>query len=233
VIDTHCHLLPGLDDGAESEAEAIQMARRMSAEGVRTVVCTPHFSRRYPTSVERALTRLARLRTDLADLGIDLHTELAAEVSPTMALAAPAQELAARAIGGSFLLVELHPSTDASFLDDVLSRLTPLGLSPIFAHPERCLAIRRSPQLVDGPREQGALVQVLAPSLAGRSDAAVNTSAWSLVKSRRADLVASDAHRSRAVGLQLRAIRALIGSQCGDAIATRLMSTTPASLLAS
>jgi len=233
VIDTHCHLLPGLDDGAASDAESIEMARRMSAEGVRTVVCTPHFSRRYPTSVERAVARLARLRTDLADLGIELRTELAAEVSPTMALSAPPQELAARAIGGSFLLVELQSSTEASFLDDALSRLKPFGLSPIFAHPERCLAIRRSPQVVDGPRERGALVQVVAPSLAGRSDAAASASAWSLVKSGRADLVASDAHRSRAVGLQLRAIRALIGSHCGDAVATRLMSTTPASLLAS
>jgi protein-tyrosine phosphatase len=233
VIDTHCHLLPYLDDGPASETESMEMARRMSADGVRAIVCTPHFSRRFPTSTERALARFLQLRADLVDLGIDLRTELAAEVSPSMALSAPSEELAARAIGGSFVLIELKPLTEASFLADVLARLLPSGLLPVFAHPERCLAVQRSPHIVDDAREAGALLQVVVPSLVGMAAASVRATAWSLVESGRADLVASDAHGSSGARLQLAATRTVIASRCSDAVATRLMSTTPASLLAS
>ena len=62
VIDTHCHLLPGLDDGPATAADAVALAERLAADGVETVVCTPHFSRRYPTDHAEAGERLQELR---------------------------------------------------------------------------------------------------------------------------------------------------------------------------
>src|SRR5688500_8301265 len=107
MIDTHCHLLPGLDDGPVTGADCVRLARTLSEEGATRVLCTPHWSRRYPTSVERARDRLERARSDLAGIGVPLHLELAAEVSVEFAVRARSEELVSRAIARRFVLVEL------------------------------------------------------------------------------------------------------------------------------
>ncbi|HZC28110.1 MAG TPA: CpsB/CapC family capsule biosynthesis tyrosine phosphatase, partial [Gaiellaceae bacterium] len=63
MIDTHCHLLPGLDDGPQRAVESVELARALARAGVQHVVCTPHVSRRYPTRPREAHERLEAVRT--------------------------------------------------------------------------------------------------------------------------------------------------------------------------
>jgi hypothetical protein len=111
VIDTHCHLLAGVDDGPRTEPESLRLARRLVEEGVTTVLCTPHFSDQFATPVLVARERHGRLRAELGIVGIELETHLAAELSVSRALMTPPARLGARSFGGRYVLVELVRDT--------------------------------------------------------------------------------------------------------------------------
>jgi protein-tyrosine phosphatase len=231
MIDTHCHLLPGLDDGPTTEDGALALAARLAGSGVSTVLCTPHYSSRFPTQHRDALGCESTLVRLLETEGVDLELALAAELSPERAVAAPDEELTARSISGSFLLVELLPETAAITLATVCERLASLDLLPIFAHPERCRALARSLGPLDDARRRGALVQVVARSLLGRWGADIGTLAWRLVDTGRADLLASDAHH-RGHGGALLSAAELVADRLGDGVRNELTVRRPGLVLA-
>lgn len=226
MIDTHCHLIAGVDDGPTSEAGSVELARRLVAGGVELVVCTPHYSRRFPTVHADAVERSRALRATLTAEGVPLDIAVAAEVSPTMAVTADPSELVTRSIGGRFSLVELVPATPAGFLPSLGARLEKAGLLPILAHPERCRAVQRRPAILDAARAEGALVQVVAPSLTGVWGEEVSATAWKLLNTGRADLLASDAHGRRSPPA-LAAATDLVAERLGDKVAHRLTDGRP------
>jgi protein-tyrosine phosphatase len=232
MIDTHCHLLPALDDGPATEAEAVALARRLSEGGVSFVLCTPHYSRRHQTSHAVAVAGLSLLKQTLTNAGIPLDAGVAAEVSPGYSVTAAVEDLAERSIAERFLLVEVQPDSSADFFEYVEARLAGAGLTPIFAHPERCHALQRRPSLLDAGRRNGSLVQVVAPSLMGRWGRPTEAIAWRLVDSGRADLVASDAHGCDRRRFHLGEVANLIAARLGRNLATRLTQENPALVIA-
>ena len=213
MIDTHCHLLPGLDDGPRTDLEAVSLARQLVAAGVGYVLCTPHFSRVFPTSADRATDAAVRLSEHLDTLGIPLRLGVAAEVNEDL-LPEAARDTGGRAIDGRWLIVELHARTPAGALDEACATLGAHGLAPVFAHPERCREVSRFGSAIAEARAAGALFQVVAPSLAGRWGDEVQSAAWALLDAGSADLVASDAHRPsrrRTLGSVLERIRVTYG----------------------
>ena len=231
MIDTHCHLLPGLDDGPRTMSESVALARALSDSGVTAVACTPHFSSRYPTPVAEARRGLASLPTALAAESVELDIALAAEVSPAFALDAADDELVDRTMGGEHLLVEIGPGTPGGVVELVVERLGGLGLLPILAHPERCRAVRERPQVLDGARASGALVQVVARSLADEAADGVADAAWEILDAGRADLIATDAHRPGHAGAALVAALVEVGRRYGAASLEALTDSTPAGLI--
>lgn len=232
MIDTHCHLIPAVDDGPKTDAEAIELARALIAAGVHTVLCTPHYSRRYPTDHSMALDRAEALAASLAGAGVALDLMLGAEVSSAAAVEAPAEELRLRHVGRHYLLVELEADTPAGIVDVVLDRLTGMGLMPVFAHPERCRAIREQPRILDHVRAAGAPVQIVARSLMGRSGRSTAAAAWGMLDAGRVDLLASDAHAARQAGESLAKVLARVARRFGESALTELVEENPALMLA-
>ena len=226
MIDTHCHLLPQLDDGPASDRAALALASGLAASGVTFVLCTPHYSSRYPTDHVEALRQEAALVRLLESERIDLEIAVAAEVSPERAIAADPDELVARSISGRFALVELLPDTSEVSLGTISARLGELDLVPIFAHPERCRALARDLAPLDDARREGALVQVVATSLTGRWGAEVEAVAWRLVDTGRTDVIASDAHHRRH-GVVLQRAAALIEDRLGETVRRELTERRP------
>jgi len=230
VIDTHCHLVPGVDDGPKTAEEALALARSLVDDGIERVLCTPHYSSLFPTEHADAARRLGELEDDLRELG--LETALAAEVSPGHAVSEPVEELAARSIARRYLLVEALHDTPAAFFEALFTRLEPAGLLPVVAHPERCRALQRGTSLVDWIRRQGGVLQVVAPSLIGRFGDEAAETGWRFVDTGRASLLASDAHGVRRRSVRLREAADLVRRRLGDAFAADLTERHPALVLA-
>jgi protein-tyrosine phosphatase len=230
VIDTHCHLLPQLDDGPSSEEEALALARGLARLGVFAIVCTPHYSRRYPTSHEVARGRLDRLEHQLRGAGLSIALSLAAEISAAYAVSQPSDELVQRSLGGRFVIIELQPDTPAVFLETALERVVQLGLKPVFAHPERCPALQSAPRLLGDARAGGALVQTVASSLAGRWGSRIALAAWGLLDAGVIDLLASDSHGPRSVANLQRAVD-LVRDRYGADALEELVERRPAQML--
>ncbi|MDX6543679.1 MAG: protein-tyrosine phosphatase [Gaiellaceae bacterium] len=233
MIDTHCHLLAGVDDGPRTDAEALRLARKLVAEGVTTVLCTPHFSDQFPTPAVVAEERHERLRNELGLVGIELETSLAAELSDSRAHETAPDRLESRAFGGGrHLLVELVRDTTRAAIRELCRRLGSIGFVVVLAHPERCAAVQGDAGVLDEAKAAGALVQVVAPSLAGQWGDDVWSSAWRLVEEGVANLVASDAHRASATSPQLASVAALIETRCGVERRIELTELAPGRLLA-
>lgn len=231
MIDTHCHLLPGLDDGPRTGSEAVQLAERLMADGIDRVLCTPHYSRMFPTRHEDAVAALRGLRDELAGAGVPIELELAAEVGPAAAVTAPLEEIERRSIAGRFVVVEILPDTPAVSLETCVERLAEAGLIAIFAHPERSPDVGRHFSALDDVRGQGALVQVVAPSLLGRWGPGAEETAWRLVETGRVDLLGSDAHGVRRRRPHMREAAALIAARVGRGAVGELTEDNPAAIL--
>ena len=227
MIDTHCHLLPGLDDGPLNDRDSLELARLLADQGVRRVLCTPHYSAMFPTKHAEAVERLRRLDPVLRSAGLELETSVAAEVGPGYAASAPIDEVLERSIDRRYVLVEVLPDSSPSALLTVHERLREQELEVVFGHPERAHALQRRPGALDSLRAEGALLQVVAPSLVGRWGPAVEHAAWRLVDTGRADLLASDAHGASRRRPHLRRACDLIEERLGAAVVEELTERKP------
>jgi protein-tyrosine phosphatase len=231
MIDTHCHLLPGLDDGPRTIAGSLELARDLRAAGVRSVLCTPHYSRTWPTPHDAALEAHRQLRRALDEAGFELETAVAAEVGTGFAVRASLEELAARRVG-RYVVVEVYADTPAAFVRTVVDRFAEGDLRPVFAHPELARSLERNPDVLDDARARGALVQVLAPGLVGFWGRDVAANAWDLLEADRVDLVASDAHGPRRPPRLLAQAAELIARRVGRRAVEDLTERRPAELIA-
>jgi protein-tyrosine phosphatase len=232
VIDTHCHLLPGLDDGPRSDGEALDLARRLVEQGVSHVVATPHYSNLFPTDHVLATRRLDALTSALGSAAVPLSVSLAGEIGPGFAASAPIEELWRRVIGGRYALIEVLPDTSPSALLAIGDRLGEAGIAIVLGHPERCRALHRRPTVLDPLHADGAVLQVVAPSLVGRWGPDVEAAAWRLVDTGRAGLLASDAHGVSRRRPHLREASALIEQRLGAQVVAELTERGPAAVLA-
>lgn len=231
MVDTHCHLLPGLDDGPRRIPDAVELAGELTSAGVRAVLCTPHYTRQWPTDHDAALRAHAELRPALDAAGLALETTVAAEVGTAFAVTRPLEELARRAVG-RYVVIEIYADTPAPYVETVVDRLAEAELLPVFAHPELARFVDRRPEIFDEARARGALVQVLAPGLVGFWGPDVEANAWDLLEADRADLVASDAHGRRRPASHLARAAELIERRLGPDARAELTDRRPAALIA-
>lgn len=232
-VDLHSHLLPGLDDGARTLEETLRHARRLDAEGVHDVACTPHVKRgQFPGIDLGALAELrirAQRAIDAEGLRVRLHP--GGELAHTDALELDDRDLKLIAQGprhAPWLLLECpFEGLDDEF-DDAVERLTALGYGLLLAHPERVVGPidRLRPHV-----ESGALLQVNVSSLLGDHGRAARETGEHLVANGLAYCLASDTHpgtRERVLPLGVNALRRLGTS---DVQAFRLTQSNPRFLL--
>ena len=231
VIDTHCHLLPGVDDGPPTVDEAVMLAATMASQGVELAVCTPHWSRAFPTSRAQSAAAVGVLAEALKRAEIRLDLLVAAELSTVVAATEPLEEIRERSIGRRAVLVEMISDSLLAHVSAVTRRLASAGMSTVLAHPERCAAIQSDPRLLDQFREEGAYVQAVATSLTGHRATREGETAWELLDAGRADLIASDAHGSRRRPCELAGAKALVTASFGSAAWEGLTRGTPRRLL--
>jgi len=195
VIDLHCHVLPGIDDGPETIAGSLALARAAERAGIRTLVATPHVSWRYANTAAAIARGVAALNERLAEEGVELEVLAGAEIAMTRIADTAPDELERLALGGNgWLLVEPPFTPAASGLDTILLELQRQGHRILLAHPERCPAFLRDPEMLARLVQAGILTSITAGSLAGRFGSAPQRFGLSLLREGLAHNVASDAH---------------------------------------
>ncbi|MDO9354633.1 MAG: CpsB/CapC family capsule biosynthesis tyrosine phosphatase [Solirubrobacteraceae bacterium] len=195
MIDLHCHLLPGIDDGPADVATALEQARAHVEAGIDTVVCTPHVSHNHANTSAGIAEAVAAFQAALDGAQIPLAVKAGAEVSLSRAIEMDDDELTALHLGGSpYLLLEPPLGSEVPRLAQLVKGLASRGHKILVAHPERCAAFHRDDKLLAELVKDGAIVQLTAGSLAGDFGRTVQKLALSMASQGLVHVVASDAH---------------------------------------
>ncbi len=195
MIDLHCHVLPGIDDGPETIAGSVALARAAAAAGTRTLVATPHVSWRYPNDADTVARLVDELSRRLAAEEVALELLPGAEIAMTRVVDIEPAQLPRLGLGGGpWLLVEPPFTPVATGLDAVILDLQRRGHRILLAHPERCPALHRDPRMLGSLVRAGVLTSITAGSLVGRFGETVRRFALGLARDEMVHNVASDAH---------------------------------------
>jgi protein-tyrosine phosphatase len=205
LIDLHCHLIPGLDDGPANMDETLELARTAVAGGTRTIVATPHIDHRWEVAPDQIEPGVAAVRQALDDAGIELEVLAGAEIALSRFVELGAAERNGLRLGnGPYLLLE-SPHTEASGnFDTFVLRLRDQGDDVLLAHPERCPLFLRRPERLDRLVDAGVLCSITAASMSGRFGNTVRSLTLDLMRRGMVHNVASDSHDAVNRGPDLR-----------------------------
>jgi protein-tyrosine phosphatase len=231
MIDLHCHLLPGIDDGPATMDETIAMARAAAADGSQVVVATPHVSWTFPRNTAAVISaKVDEVRAALSDAKIGLDIRMGAEVEVTRAVQLDDADLRSLRLGdGAWLLVECPlEAYSSSALAAAMRSLASRGHHLVLAHPERSRAFQRDPDALKGLVADGMVTCITAAALSGRFGRTSRGFATALVRDGLAHVVASDAHDSARRSPRLRSELEAAGLGLQAAV---LAGATPAAIL--
>ena len=194
MIDLHCHILPGLDDGARSLEDSIEMARQGAADCIEVIAATPHIRPDHEVLIVELGDRVAEVNAALVREGVDVRVVTGGEVSEPLLDDLDEDDLRRVSLGGGgWILVEPRPGPLSDHLELAVDALTRRGFRSLIAHPERHAGAdfrARLEALVDA----GALIQVTAALIADGPAAPVmlELAALGLVH-----VLASDSHSAK------------------------------------
>ena len=230
MVDIHCHILPGVDDGARDWEAAAQMCRIAAADGVTHIAATPHANDEfvYDRDVLRAkLTKLQSIAGEwpMLTLGCDFHFSYE-NVSAALA------DATRFTLGNSqYLLIEFSDFALSLPMRDALVRLRNTGVVPIVTHPERNLLMQRDPDLILKLLELGCLVQVTSSSLTGKLGESAQKSAVWLLEHDAVHALASYGHDPVRRPPVLTPGREAAARICGQDVARALVDDNPRAII--
>ncbi len=231
MVDIHSHILPGLDDGAKTLEESVEMLRQAADSGTTDIVATPHANTQFtfePDLISQKITELQAAAGPLPRIhrGCDFHLTME---NIQDALANPAKY----AINHKrYLLVEFSDLLIPRTTQDIFDRLLGAGLIPIVTHPERNPLLHTRLDQLQSWVERGSLVQVTAASLLGRFGKTARSVATDLVKRNMVHFLASDAHDTKYRTTDLREAYQCVEKTWSADLAETLFTTAPAAVIA-
>ena len=198
LYDIHCHILPGVDDGARNMEESIWMLNKEYKEGVRHVILTPHF--RYDmfephmNIVTRQFMQLRRAAMNIGEEGMKLY--LGCELHSSMDMVECLKKGRRLTLAGSrYVLVEFSNGDEKIYIEERVRSLLMNGFIPIIAHVERYKATRNDLGFLTELKDMGAHIQVNADTISGQDGFGAKTFARKVMKMGLLDFVGSDGHR--------------------------------------
>lgn len=199
MIDLHCHVLPGIDDGPRTWEESLALVRASGEGGVKRIVATSHVSPHYPNDARVIAERVEELNERLRAADVEVEVLPGAEVAITQLDELEEGELARLQLGGNqarggWLLLESPFTQVVDAIVPISERLLERGHRLLLAHPERCLGFHRRPELLSELAERGVLTSVTAGALVGQFGREVQRFALWMASEGLVDNVASDAH---------------------------------------
>lgn len=234
MVDIHGHWLPGVDDGAKNLAMSLAMARMAVADGVSTVLATPHhLNGVYRTEAATVRTEVAALGEEFERAGIELDVLPGAECHLVPELPGELADGRAMTVADrrQAVLVELPVHTIPIGATTILEEIMSLGLTPVIVHPERNSELARHPDRLAEWVAMGCLAQVTARSCLGKFGDRPRAAAREMVTRGLIHFVASDTHRDRRRIPDMAAGRAVIEKWTNAQVGQLLAETLPRALV--
>ncbi len=230
MVDIHCHIIPGVDDGSRSWEMTKEMCRVAADDGIRHIVATPHCNNEYPydraqyEALKEQLREASDGRIEFS-VGCDFHFSYE---NITDAIENPKRY----SINGTrYLLIEFSDYGIPPSVAELFFQFTSRGMVPIITHPERNPLLVRRPEKVLELVDAGALVQVTANSITGFwGEKARSVSEWLLTKGA-VHVIASDAHDPKRRRPVLSEARNAVARMLGEQAAEDLVNHTPQAIV--
>jgi protein-tyrosine phosphatase len=227
MIDIHCHILPGIDDGAKDMDEALALIYLAVADGVTRIVVTPHLHfGRFENYLPVIQASFLALQQAVGEAGIVIELAYAAEVrfdSEILSLLTRQQlPLYGSYNNQQFMLLEFPHSHIPAGSDILVKHLLKQNITPVIAHPERNRDLLKSPDKIKPFVRLGCWFQVTASSITGHFGEECQTLALSYIEQDFIHIIASDAHNLKRRPPVLSEARSKISAMFGEAKAQQL-----------
>jgi len=234
MIDLHCHILPGVDDGPELLDESIEMCRIAVNDGISKLVCTPHHVvGKYTNTRENILGCVEELQSSINSEHIPLILYPGCEIRLDLNLVEDIKtgKLLTMNDSGRYIILELPNEALPTNIEKIISSLIFSGIIPIVSHPERNHAIQNDPEILYQLVQLGALAQLTASSLTGRVGSKIEKFSALLLEHKLAHMLVTDAHSSKqrrpTLSKGLKRLKTVVGEKA----ATDMIETIPEKIL--
>jgi len=194
-VDMHSHFIPGIDDGAKTMKDSVEMITAMAEFGYRKVITTPHimgdFYKNTPSNINSGLEQVRRA---VKDAGVEIEIEAAAEYYFDFELEGKLENERLLTFGDSYLLFEVSYMNAPDNLDGLIFRMQTGGYKPVLAHPERYPYWFRDMKNFEKLKDKGVLFQLNLNSLTGHYSPATQKIAEQMIEKGWYEFVGSDCH---------------------------------------
>ncbi len=233
VTDIHCHIIPGVDDGARDMEQSIRMLHIMHDEGIRSVIATYHYHPMHmEADADMVQERFDRLRCVAAadDKIADMKLYSGCEIYYYPSVIQWLDEGRIMTLAGSdYVLLEFSYSADKRELIEAVTNVRNAGYIPIMAHVERYSALTKDTDTVGELMEKGACIQVNAEALHGK----LRTRSFikKLLKEEKVHFIASDAHDTSGRAPYISETVRYVAKKYGEQYCRRIFSDNPAKII--
>lgn len=231
VIDIHCHMLYGVDDGAISPHMSLEMLKSAAGQGIGAVIMTPHYRpEMFEYDPDRIKEAFAYVSGEAEKLGVSVFTGCEYHVDgdivenlskgrcPTLA-------------GTDHVLTEYSYSTGYAKIRGTSEELLSNGYTPVIAHAERYEVFINKPELLGEFRSMGAMIQINADSIIGKEGLRTKRLCKTILKEHYVDIIASDCHNMTDRRCRMKECREYVAKKYGEERARRLFETNPGRIL--
>ena len=229
--DIHCHILPGVDDGAEDMEMAKMLIRKELDDGVQNIILTPHYRRRmFEPEMSQIYSMYEQLRQETEDWDINLY--LGCEYHANMDMAEDLNAGKRPTLGGSrYVLCEFSDGDLASYITERTYQLLANGYIPVLAHIERYKALTKDFSLIDDLVERGCRMQVNAGSILGEDGFFTRRFCKKLIDYDLLHFIGSDAHNLTDRTPRIGECASYLEKKYGEAYAQQILLENPGRIM--
>ena len=196
TTDIHSHLIPGIDDGAQTMEQSIEMIEAFIDLGYTKLITTPHImSHRFPNTRAILEEGLVLLQKELQERNMQMEIEIASEYYLDETVMELVEQRDIMTFGKNYMLFEMSYVQPLHHLEEMVFEIKVAGYTPVLAHPERYVYMHDDFSKYERLKEKGLLFQLNVPSLGGYYSKPVQKAAKRLVDEGMVDFIGSDAHK--------------------------------------
>ncbi|MCL6583837.1 MAG: hypothetical protein K6U11_09395 [bacterium] len=234
MIDLHCHILPGLDDGAKDIEESLRMCYLAALDGIGKIVATPHTMNGVYVNKTETIKQAVRELNDLLTqegIGLEILPGADVHIHPNLLKLIETENITTVNDNHRYLMLELPHQLVPPNFKNLVFELNLQGIIPILTHPERNSILQNDINLIYELVEQGVLIQITSLSLIGEFGSKPEDCCHKLLKYNLVHIIATDAHSSKIRPPLLSPSVEVASKIIGEQDALDLVTTNPLAII--